>query len=109
MTNRNARWFKVVGGDFGTVKIGGKWRRYSCLICLKRQAPGLTRSELRWQGPPSGAIQRAMRDPVFFPCGGARSHNAVAGRQAAPRKKGGDGFIPTEELRRATFYEPHKQ
>ena len=61
-TNKDARWYKVVGGDFGAVKIGRRWERYSCLYCLRNAIDFDAIARLCWQGPPSEAIVRAMNE-----------------------------------------------
>jgi len=53
--NKNADYYKVVGGYFGAVKIKGRWIRFkNCCYC---NLSGL----IRWQGPPSKAIDKTMK------------------------------------------------
>jgi len=67
-TNRHSRWYKTVGGDFGAVKLGGKWVWYNCLVCARYAHPEEFKTP-RWQGPPSSAIIRASWPPrVPLPC-----------------------------------------
>jgi len=60
-TNRTATWFKYAGGDFGAVKIKGKWFSYRCLYCTRNEFPELFKGENRWQGPISKAMNEAMK------------------------------------------------
>ena len=66
ISNKHAKWYKVIGGDFGAVKIGTQWRNFTCLYCLRNN---VFRKHLfkkpRWQGPPSRAIINAMKSPYF--------------------------------------------
>ena len=67
MSNKTSKWYKEIGGDSGTVKIGSTWFRYSCLMCARFRYPSKFRTD-RWQGPPSPAITRALNGPVVVDC-----------------------------------------
>ena len=66
MENKKAMWYKVIGGDFGAIKISGKWKSYRCLYCIRNQYPNLI-GQNRWQGSPSSAIQKSMKN-FYFDC-----------------------------------------
>lgn len=67
MSNRQSKWYKEIGGDSGTVKLGTTWSRYSCLMCVRYRYPDKFKTD-RWQGPPSSAITRSLNGPVMIPC-----------------------------------------
>ena len=54
-TNKQANYYKVCGGYFGAAKIKGRWIRFK--NCCYVNLSGL----IRWQGPPSKAIDKAMK------------------------------------------------
>jgi hypothetical protein len=77
-TNKDARWYKEIGGNWGTVKIGRKWVWYDCLLCARAWYPKQFKT-VRWQGPPSAAIVNAHNNRTKFrvTCGGANMHKII--------------------------------
>lgn len=76
-TNRKSKWYKMVGGDFGCIKLQGKWIWYDCLICARTMFPDHFMTP-RWQGPPSPAIEKTIKErPTRIYCGGSDMHNLV--------------------------------
>jgi hypothetical protein len=74
--NKDASYFKYYGDDSGVVKIGGKWIKFKCLTCVKNWLPLKFKGEdARWQGPPSGAIIRALAKQTGVECMGPQIHN----------------------------------
>jgi len=66
--NRKSTYYKAIGSDFGTIRLKGRWFRFSCYHCIKKKIPHKMMGRYRWQGPPSSAIAQAMDGPVAFPC-----------------------------------------
>ncbi len=62
MANRNANYYGVVGSYRGAFKANGHW------VGVKdfNRHPNLKpRPLIRWQGPPSPAIVRAIKSPNY--------------------------------------------
>jgi|WetSurMetagenome_2_1015567.scaffolds.fasta_scaffold03175_25 hypothetical protein len=79
MGNRQSNWYKEIGGDWGTVKIGRKWIWYDCLWCARYLYPKEF-STPRWQGPPSKAIIKASAARIGgtkVHCSGAKKHKEI--------------------------------
>lgn len=86
--NRKATYYKAAGGDFGAVKVA-RWVRFSCLHCARMQYPESFRGPLaqRWQGPPSPAVDKAMRGAVVVSCKGPEMHRIAIEADAATRAR----------------------
>ena len=54
MSNRTANYYKEIGGYRGAIKRGGRWMGVHDTRRISKV--GI----IRWQGPPSIAIQKAM-------------------------------------------------
>lgn len=80
-TNREALWYKEIGGDFGAFRysLGRRWEWYDCLQCARFDNPGVF-STPRWQGPPSPRIvaakKRAEKGKAIR-CKGAAYHKKI--------------------------------
>lgn len=68
---RNGDWFKVVGGDFGSVKLGGRWKGFACLYCARHRR---LLSGRRLQAGESKKAEEVARGRKVLECGGAPEH-----------------------------------
>ncbi len=53
--NRRANYYTEIGSYSGAVKLKGKWVRAQHLNCTNKEG------WIRWAGPPSPAIQAALK------------------------------------------------
>ena len=60
--NIKARYYSEVGSYFGAIKLYGKWFGAKNLNYLDKT------KWIRWQGPPSDPIKRAMKNTFIIDC-----------------------------------------
>lgn len=87
-SNRSATWHKVVGGNFGAVKVGTKWVGFDCLWCAEDAYTDQFFGDKaqRWQGPISPAIDKAMKNrDSKVSCQGAAAHRLHLDAQLAKK------------------------
>ena len=59
--NKKANYYRVIGHDLGAYKSRGRWVG----VRIFGHHPELRPNPLiRWQGPPSKAIEKALRSPT---------------------------------------------
>ena len=74
---KDGDYFKVVGGDFGALRRGGRWEAFGCLTCARYR--GLIVPSRRLQAGCSRRAEDVAHTPQrpVHGCGGAREHRAA--------------------------------